>query len=103
MTRFAVIGLDHRHVYEMTEELIAAGMDCAGYWPETSDTRVLAGFRKRFPDLREVAEEGGRICTPETEFGLDEFEVVCAPVNDAADIVDDPHFRERTLSAPGER
>jgi crotonobetainyl-CoA:carnitine CoA-transferase CaiB-like acyl-CoA transferase len=28
---------------------------------------------------------------------LDKFEVVCAAVNDASDIVDDPHFRERTL------
>jgi predicted dehydrogenase len=64
MTRFAVIGLDHRHVYEMTEELIAAGMACAGYWPETSDPRVLAGFRKRFPDLREVAARGALMEDP---------------------------------------
>lgn len=28
---------------------------------------------------------------------LDDFEVVSAPVNDAKDIVADPHFRERTL------
>lgn len=28
---------------------------------------------------------------------LDRFEVVAAPVNDASDIVADPHFRERTL------
>jgi predicted dehydrogenase len=40
----------------MTEELIAAGMDCAGYWPETSDPRVLDGFRKRFPDLPAVGD-----------------------------------------------
>jgi predicted dehydrogenase len=56
MNRFAVVGLDHRHVYEMTGELIAAGMECAGYWRETSDPRVLEGFRKRFPGLREVAD-----------------------------------------------
>lgn len=29
---------------------------------------------------------------------LEKFEVVSAPVNDAADIVADPHFRERTLT-----
>ncbi len=57
MSRFAVIGLDHRHVYEMTGELIAAGMDCAGFWPETTDPRVLEGFRKRFPGLPEVADQ----------------------------------------------
>jgi crotonobetainyl-CoA:carnitine CoA-transferase CaiB-like acyl-CoA transferase len=28
---------------------------------------------------------------------LDMHEVVCAPVNDGSDIVNDPHFRERTL------
>jgi predicted dehydrogenase len=56
MSRFAVIGLDHRHVYEMTEELIAAGMDCAGYWPITSDPRVLEGYRKRFPQLAAIAD-----------------------------------------------
>ncbi|MBV9592546.1 MAG: CoA transferase [Actinobacteria bacterium] len=28
---------------------------------------------------------------------LDEFEVVCSQVNDAGDIVEDPHFQERTL------
>jgi crotonobetainyl-CoA:carnitine CoA-transferase CaiB-like acyl-CoA transferase len=28
---------------------------------------------------------------------LDKFEVVCSQVNDASDIVEDPHFRARTL------
>ena len=28
---------------------------------------------------------------------LDKFEVVCSQVNDASDIVEDPHFKERTL------
>lgn len=49
--RFGVIGLDHRHIYHMVEGLIAAGGSCAGYSPETTDPRVLAGFRERFPDL----------------------------------------------------
>lgn len=54
MTRFAAIGLDHRHIYHHVEELIAAGADCAGYCPETSDPGVLAGFKTRFPDLPAV-------------------------------------------------
>lgn len=49
--RFAVIGLDHRHVFHMVGELLAAGAVCAGYCPETSDPRVLAGLRDRFPGL----------------------------------------------------
>jgi predicted dehydrogenase len=55
--RFAAIGLDHRHIYDLTAHLLAAGMECAGYWPETTDARVLAGFRKRYPDIPEVAEK----------------------------------------------
>ncbi|HEY8563868.1 MAG TPA: Gfo/Idh/MocA family oxidoreductase [Beijerinckiaceae bacterium] len=49
--RFAAIGLDHRHVYHMVGELIAAGATCAGYCADTSDPRVVAGFQERFPDL----------------------------------------------------
>jgi len=55
--RFAVIGLDHRHVYELTQYMIDAGMECAGYWPETTNQIVLAGFRKRFPDLPAIADQ----------------------------------------------
>jgi len=49
--RFAAIGLDHRHIFHMVSELIAAGAECAGYCPLTSDPRVLEGFRERFPAL----------------------------------------------------
>jgi predicted dehydrogenase len=51
--RFAAIGLDHRHIFHMVAELIAAGGACVGYDPATSDERVLSGFRERFPDLVE--------------------------------------------------
>lgn len=54
---FAAIGLDHRHVYHLVGELIAAGAACAGYCPRTSDPRVLEGFRERFPNLAEVDRE----------------------------------------------
>ena len=54
MARFAAIGLDHRHVYDLTAGLLAEGAVCAGYNPDTTDPRVLAGFRKRFPDVPAV-------------------------------------------------
>lgn len=57
MPRFAAIGLDHRHVYDLTAGLIDAGAICAGHDPETSDPRVLAGFRKRFPDVPAINRE----------------------------------------------
>jgi predicted dehydrogenase len=57
MSRFAAIGLDHRHVYDLTAGLLAAGAVCAGHDPDTSDPRVLAGFRKRFPDVPAVSRD----------------------------------------------
>ena len=44
------IGLDHRHIYGMTENMIAVGVNCLGYWTE-GDPITLPGYQKRFPDL----------------------------------------------------
>jgi predicted dehydrogenase len=57
MSRFAAVGLDHRHVYDLTAGLLAAGATCVGHDPETTDVRVLAGFRKRFPHVPAVARD----------------------------------------------
>ena len=65
--RFALIGLDHRHVYELTAHLIEAGMACAGYWPVTTNAGVLDGFRKRFPDLPAIADRERLLDDPTIE------------------------------------
>jgi predicted dehydrogenase len=57
MPRFAAIGLDHRHVYDLTAGLLATGAICVGHDPEMTDPRVLAGFQKRFPQVPAVARE----------------------------------------------
>jgi predicted dehydrogenase len=54
MARFAAIGLDHRHIFDITEGLLAAGATWVGHDPITTDGRVLAGFRKRFPHVPAV-------------------------------------------------
>ena len=52
--RFAAIGLDHRHIYHLIGDNIAAGAECAGYCPQTSDPKVVEGVRERFPALPTV-------------------------------------------------
>jgi predicted dehydrogenase len=54
MITFAVIGIDHRHVFHLIEGLLDAGATCAGFLSSTSDPRVRDGVRSRFPQLREV-------------------------------------------------
>jgi len=48
--RFAAIGLDHRHIYEMTGRLLEQGCECAGYWTE-GEPQPLAGFARRYPHI----------------------------------------------------
>lgn len=48
--KFAIIGLAHRHVYGMTENLLSAGGEIAGY-ALGSDQSIVNGFNKRFPEI----------------------------------------------------
>lgn len=57
MPRFAAIGLDHRHIYDLTQGLLDAGATCVGHTPDSFDPRVVAGFRKRFPEVPAVDQE----------------------------------------------
>jgi predicted dehydrogenase len=57
MPRFAAIGLDHRHIYDLTQDLLDERAECVGCNPDTTDPRVLAGFRKRFPHVPEAETE----------------------------------------------
>jgi predicted dehydrogenase len=57
MLCFAAIGLDHRHIYDHVEHLQRAGARCVGHCPQTSDPRVLTGFRERFPDVPAVERQ----------------------------------------------
>ena len=50
MLNFACVGLDHRHIYGMTEGMIAAGAHCLGYYTRDS-AEPLEGFVKRFPEV----------------------------------------------------
>jgi predicted dehydrogenase len=54
--KFAAIGLDHRHIFDMVAGMLAAGGECAGWWSE-GEPETLPGFIKRFPDLRRIADK----------------------------------------------
>ncbi len=62
--RFAAIGLDHRHIFGMTEGMLDVGCELAGYWTE-GEPQPLAGFLKRFPDAQRLADRR-RILDDET-------------------------------------
>ena len=72
--RFAVVGLDHRHIFDLVAGLLEAKATCAGYWPQTSDPRVLAGFRERFPQLTAVENVDALFDDPAIDF------ICCASV-----------------------
>lgn len=48
--RFVALGLDHRHIYGMTENMLKTGAECLGFWTDGTPG-TLAGYRERFPDL----------------------------------------------------
>jgi predicted dehydrogenase len=54
--RFAAIGLDHRHIYEMTGRLLELGCECVGYWTE-GEPQPLEGFVRRFPHIPRVPDK----------------------------------------------
>src|SRR5258708_12059263 len=53
--RFAAIGLDHRHIYDLVRGLLDSGAECAGFCTG-DDALPLPGFVERFPGLPRVAD-----------------------------------------------
>ncbi len=48
--RMAALGLDHRHIYGMSEGMLETGAELVCYWTDGAP-QPLAGFTKRFPDV----------------------------------------------------
>ena len=67
--RFAVIGVDHRHIYEMTGRLLELGHECVGYWT-AGEPQPLAGFIKRYPHIPRVTEQQRLIEDPTVQLIL---------------------------------
>lgn len=49
--RFAVLAINHRHIYDMVKGLLDAGGICAGFDPTDGEERIVHGLCERFPEL----------------------------------------------------
>lgn len=72
--RFGVIGIDHRHIYDLIQGLLDVGATCAGYVEQTSDPKVLAGLQERFAQLPALARPEVLLEDPQIDL------IVCAAI-----------------------
>ena len=49
--KFAAVGLDHRHIYGMSQGMIDSGCEFAAFWT-AGEPVTMDGFIKRFPDVK---------------------------------------------------
>jgi predicted dehydrogenase len=71
--KFAVIGIDHRHIYDQVRSLLDIGGECAGYWT-AEEVAIEKGFKERFPDIVRVADRRTLIEDPAIHL------IICAAV-----------------------
>ena len=76
---FVALGLDHRHIYGMTENMQRIGARCLGFWTDGAP-QPLDGYIKRFPDLHRFASLEAALSA-----GADLALVSCIP-GDRADL-----------------
>lgn len=77
--KFAAIGIDHRHIYGMAANLVAAGAEFAGWWTDGAP-ETLAGFVKRFPEVPRADDPRALLDDP----GIDLIAISCIPRDRAA-------------------
>lgn len=64
-----VIGIDHRHIYEMVQFLEDAGAELKG-WYTDGNPAPLGGFLRRFPDVPRVASPEALLDDPQIDLIL---------------------------------
>ena len=67
--RFAALGIDHMHIFDHVQGLLAAGAEFAGYAEETTAPAVLKGLRRTWPDVP--------VLTPDQILNDPTIQVVC--------------------------
>jgi predicted dehydrogenase len=95
--KFAAIGLDHRHIFDLVRGLLDAGAECAGFWTR-DEALPLAGFVERFPNLRRVDDRRRLLEDPSVQL------ILCAaiPVERAAIAIEAMrHGKDVMVDKPG--
>jgi predicted dehydrogenase len=54
--KFAALGIEHRHIFGMAQNMLDAGAEFVGWWTE-GEPDVVEGFIKRFPDVPRAASK----------------------------------------------
>ncbi len=52
--KFVALGMDHRHIYGMTQNMLDNSAECLGYWTDGTP-QPLNGYIRRFPNITRFA------------------------------------------------
>lgn len=64
--KFGAIGIDHRHIFGMAQNMMDIGAEFIGWFTE-GEPEPTAGFKKRFPDVPRVADADQLLNDPEID------------------------------------
>lgn len=67
--RFAAIGIDHRHIFGMAQNMMDAGAEFCGWWTEGSP-ETTESFTKRFTDIPRAASADDLLNDPDIDLIL---------------------------------
>ncbi len=67
--KFAAIGIDHRHIFGQSENMMNVGAEFVGWWTEGTP-ETLDSFVKRFPDIPRAATREELLNNPEIDLVL---------------------------------
>lgn len=54
MKKFAVVGIDHGHIYDHVKGLLRGGAKFVGYCPQSSVPALVDDFAKNYPDIPQI-------------------------------------------------
>jgi predicted dehydrogenase len=76
--KFAALGIDHRHIFGMSEKMMQLGNEFVGWWTDGAP-EPLEGFQKRFPAVPRVTDRAVLLADPTIDLIL-----ICAIPRDRA-------------------